>query len=84
MDVVWVVQGLALAPDHREGGGHVGGPRGVGELHLVTVDGVAQQLGVDAGHPALDVELAHKPEYQRSIQESMGVWVKTMMETWIG
>ena len=61
MDVVRVVQGLALAPDHSEGGGDVGRPRGVGELHLVTVDGVAQQLGVHARHPALDVELADEP-----------------------
>ena len=61
VDVVRVVQRLALAPDDSEGGGDVGGPGGVGELHLVTVDGVAQQLGVDAGHPALDVELADEP-----------------------
>ena len=61
VDVVRVVQGFALAPDHGEGGGDVGGPGGVGELHLVTVDGVAQQLGVHAGHPALDVELADEP-----------------------
>ena len=61
MDVVRVVQGLALAPDHGEGGGDVGRPGGVGELHLVAVDGVAQQLGVHAGHPALDVELADEP-----------------------
>ena len=61
MDVVRVVQGLALAPDHGEGGGDVGRPGGVGELHLVAVDGVAQQLGVDAGHAALDVELADEP-----------------------
>ena len=36
-------------------------PGGVGELHLVTVDRVAQQLGVHTGHPPLDVELADKP-----------------------
>ena len=58
VDVVRVVQRLALAPDNGEGGGDVGRPGGVGELHLVTVDGVAQQLGVDTRHPALDVELA--------------------------
>ena len=61
MDVVRVVQGLALAPDHGEGRGHVGSSAGVAELHLVTVDGVTQQLSVDTGHPALDVELTHEP-----------------------
>ena len=62
VDVVGVVQGLALTPDHREGGGHVGGAGGVGELHLVAVDGVGQQLGVHTRHPTLDVELTHKPD----------------------
>ena len=62
VDVVRVVQGLALAPDHREGRGHVGGSRGVGELHLVAVDRVREQLGVDTRHPALDVKLTHEPE----------------------
>ena len=57
-----VVQGLALAPDDGEGGGDVGGPRGVGELHLVTVDGVTQQLGIHTRHSALYVELAHEPD----------------------
>ena len=63
MDVIRVVKGLGLAPDDGEGGGDVGRPRGVRELHLVAVDGVAQQLGIHARHPALDVELADKPEY---------------------
>ena len=62
VDVVGVVQGLALTPDHREGGGHVGGAGGVGELHLVAVDRVGEQLGVDARNPSLDVELTHEPE----------------------
>ena len=62
MDVVRVVQGLALAPDHGKGRGHVGRPRGVGELHLVAVDCVGEQLGVDARNPSLDVELTHEPE----------------------
>ena len=62
VDVVGVVQGLALTPDHGEGRGHVGRPRGVGELHLVAVDRVGKQLGVDARHPSLDVELTHEPE----------------------
>ena len=62
MDVIRVVKGLGLAPDDGEGGGDVGRPRGVRELHLVAVDGVAQQLGIHARHPALDVELADKPE----------------------
>ena len=62
VNVVGVVQGLALAPDHGEGGGHVGRPRGVGELHLVTVDRVGEQLGVNTGHPSLDVKLTHEPE----------------------
>ena len=61
VDVLRVVQGLRLAPYDGDGGGDVGRPRRVAELHLVAVDGVAQQLGVHAGHPALDVELADKP-----------------------
>ena len=61
VDVVRVVQRLALAPDHGEGGGHVGRPRGVGELHLVAVDRVGEQLGIDTRHPSLDVELTHEP-----------------------
>ncbi len=36
-------------------------PRRVGELHLVAVYYVAEQLGVDTCHPTLDVELAHEP-----------------------
>ena len=79
MDVVRVVQGLPLAPDDGKGGGDVGRPGGVGELHLVAVDGVAQQLGVHAGHPALDVELTHKPEPNQTNSEG-----QIMMETWIG
>ena len=62
VDVVRVVQGLALAPDHGKRGRHVGRPRRVGELHLVTVDCVAKQLSVDTRHPTLDVELANEPE----------------------
>ena len=62
VDVVRVVQRLALAPDHGKRGGHVGRPRGLGELHLVAVDRVGEQLGVDTRHPSLDVELTHKPE----------------------
>ena len=79
VDVVGVVQGLALTPDHREGGGHVGGAGGVGELHLVAVDGVGQQLGVHTRHPTLDVELTHKPEPNKINSEG-----QIMMETWIG
>jgi len=37
-------------------------PRRVGELHLVAVDDVAEQLSVDTCHPTLDVELTHEPE----------------------
>ena len=62
VDVVGVVQGLALAPDDSEGGRHIGGPGGVGELHLVTVDCVTEKLSVDTGHTTLNVELANKPE----------------------
>ena len=61
VNVVRIVQRLRLAPDDGEGGSDVGRPRRVGELHLVAVDGVAQQLGIHARHPALDVELADKP-----------------------
>ena len=62
MDVVGVVQRLTLTPDHGEGRGHVGRPRGVGELHLVAVDRVGEKLGVNTGHPSLDVKLTHEPE----------------------
>ena len=62
VDVVGVVQGLRLAPDDGKGGGDVGRPRCVRELHLVAVDGVGQQLGVHTRHPTLDVELTHKPD----------------------
>ena len=62
VNVVGVVQGLTLTPDHSKGGGHVGRPRGVGELHLVAVDRVGEQLGVNTSHPSLDVKLTHEPE----------------------
>ena len=62
MDVVRIIQRLGLAPDDGEGGGDVGRPRRVGELHLIAVDGVAQQLSIHTGNPALDVELTDKPE----------------------
>ena len=82
MDVVGVVQGLALAPDDSEGGRHIGGPGGVGELHLVAVDGVAQQLGIHTCHTTLNVELAHKSEHH--MVRNAAVWgvVNTMLNTW--
>ena len=58
MDIIGVIQGLRPAPDDGEGSGDVGGPGGVGELHGVAVDQLAQELGVDRGHAAFDVELA--------------------------
>ena len=69
VDVVRVVQRLALAPDHREGRRHVGGAAGVGELHLVAVDRVREQLSVDARHPTLDVELADEPGHVTRVVE---------------
>ena len=82
MDVIRVVKGLGLAPDDGEGGGDVGRPRGVRELHLVAVDGVAQQLSIHACHPTLNVELADKPERQIVI---LGVnEIRIMYETWSG
>ena len=67
VNVVRIVQRLRLAPDDGKGGGDVGCPRRVGELHLVAVDGVTQQLSIHTGHPALNVELADKPEHNRSL-----------------
>ena len=69
MELFWVVQRLRLVPDDGEGGGGVGRPRGVGELHLVAVDGhgVLHQLGIHTCHPTLNVELAHKSEYHMVI-----------------
>ena len=62
MKVFWVVQRLRPVPDDGKGGGHVGRPRRVGELHLVAVEGVLQTLGIHTRHPTLNVELAHKSE----------------------
>ena len=62
MDVLWIVEGLWHVPDDSQGGGDVGEPWRVGELHLVALDGVVHQLGVHTGHPTLNVELAHKSE----------------------
>ena len=81
VNVVWIVQRLRLAPDDGEGGGDVGRPRRVGELHLVAVDGVAQQLSIDTGHPALDVELADKPEHQMVMAAN---WIEIFFRTWSG
>ena len=81
VELFWVVQRLRLVPDDGEGGGGVGRPRGVGELHLVAVDGVAQQLSIDTGHPALDVELADKPEHQMVMAAN---WIKIFFRTWSG
>merc|ERR1719474_2635158 len=61
VDVVGVVQGLALAPDHGKGGRHVGSPGGVGELHFVTKDCVAQKLSIDTGHTTFNVKLTNEP-----------------------
>lgn len=60
MDVVGIVQRLGAAPDDGEGGRDVGHARRVRELHVLAVDGVAEQVGLDVRHPALHVELAHK------------------------
>ena len=67
VELFWVVQRLRLAPDDGEGGGDVGRPRGVGELHLVAVHGVFHQMGIHTRHPTLNVELAHKSEYHMVI-----------------
>ena len=82
MDVLRVVQGLRLAPDDGDGGGDVGRPRRVAELHLVAVDGVVNQLGIHTCHPTLNVELANKPEYQ--MVRSASVLIDIMLETWSG
>ena len=80
VDVVRVVQRLALAPDNGEGGGDVGRPGGVGELHLVTVDGVTQQLGVHTGHPALDVELADEPGLDDELGDVVDLYPDALLE----
>ena len=63
VELFLVVQRLRLAPDDGKGGGDVGPPRREGELHLVAVDGVPQQLSIYTRHTTLNVELAHKSEY---------------------
>ena len=82
VDVVRIVQRLRLAPDDCEGGRDVGRPGRVGELHLVAVDGVAQQLSIHARHPTLNVELADKPERQIVILGFKEIEI--MYETWSG
>lgn len=58
MDVVGIVERFGSAPDDGERGRDVGRSRRVGELHVVAVDDVAEELGADVSHPALNVELA--------------------------
>ena len=81
VNVVRIVQRLRLAPDDGEGGGDVGRPRRVGELHLVAVDGVTQQLSIHTGHPTLYVELADKPEHQ-IVNADNGIEI--FLKTWSG
>ena len=81
VNVVRIVQRLRLAPDDGEGGSDVGRPRRVGELHLVAVDGVTQQLSIHTGHPALNVELADKPE-QQIVRAVNGIEI--FLKTWSG
>jgi len=61
MDVIRVVQRLGLSPDHGECCGDVWCPGSVGELHLITIDGVTEQLSIHRCHTTLDVELTDKP-----------------------
>ena len=81
MELFWVVQRLRLAPDDGQGGGDVGRPRRVSELHLVAVDGVTQQLSIHTGHPTLYVELADKPEHQ-IVNADNGIEI--FLKTWSG
>jgi hypothetical protein len=60
MNIVWIVQRLGPAPNDRKRGRQVGRPRRIDKLHVVAVDRVAEQLGVDASHPTFNVELANE------------------------
>ena len=40
---------------------HTHTPGVVGEVEVVAVDGIGEELGRHAGDPAFDVELAHEP-----------------------
>ncbi len=41
-----------------KGGSDVGCPRRVGKIHLITIDGVWEQLSIHGGDASLNVELA--------------------------
>lgn len=71
MYIVRIVQRLAAAPDHRERRRQVARLRRVPKLHCVAVNGVAQQLRIDARHPALDVELAHEPRLHDELADDV-------------
>lgn len=71
MNIIRIVQRLRAAPDDGEGSRQLGRFRGVRELHRVAVDGVAQQLGVHARHPALDVELTHEARLDDELTNDM-------------
>lgn len=60
MYIIWVVQRLGAAPYNSKCGIGGGGSCGIRKLHVVTVDGVTQQVGIDTCHTALNVELTHK------------------------
>ena len=58
VDVVGIVERFGSAPDDGERGGDVGRSGRVGELHVVAVDDVAEQLGANVRHPPFHIELA--------------------------
>ena len=60
MYLIGVIKGFGAAPDNSKACIGGGGSGGVGKFHLVTVDSVAEKLGVNASDTTFDVELAHK------------------------
>lgn len=71
MNIIRIVQGLGAAPDDGKGGRQLRRFGRVREIHGITVDGIAEQLRVDAGHPTFDVELTHEPRLDDELTDDM-------------
>lgn len=60
VNIVRVVKWFGSSPNDGEGGSNIRCPRSVGEFHWITVNGVPEQLSIDASNSSFDIKLANK------------------------
>ena len=71
MNIVRIIQRFGAAPYNSEGRRQFRRFGRVREIHGITVDGIAEELRVDAGHPTFHVELTHEPRLHDELTDDM-------------